>query len=156
LWEVVRVRTTLALAAIAAVSLAACGGSGSETTSITDTARTESVRPASPEPRDDNDAELRAAVQAYSDGFLTGQPVEAYELFSARCKERLSLSYFTGLVIAAKGAYGSALPIQSFDAEISGDLARVTYTYDVSALDQTAEPWSFEDGQWRQDDCPAG
>jgi hypothetical protein len=97
--------------------------------------------------------ELRGAVQGYSDGFLGSEPVEAYDYFSARCKEKVSLSYFTGIVIAAKSTYGSALPITSYDAQVDGDLARVTYTYEVPALNQEAEPWVREGGQWKTDDC---
>jgi hypothetical protein len=96
---------------------------------------------------------LRNAVQGYSDAFLGGEPVQAYEYFSSRCEERTSLSYFTGIVTAAEGLYGAALPIRDYSAEISGDLARVTYTYDVPALDQTREPWSRESGAWKLDDC---
>ena len=55
--------------------------------------------------------------------------------------------------MAAGQMYGSALPITAYDAQISGDLARVTYTYAVPALDQSAEPWTSEDGAWKQDDC---
>src|SRR4051812_31910720 len=54
---------------------------------------------------------LRNAVQGYSDAFLGGEPVEAYEYFSSRCEERTSLSYFTGIISAAEGLYGAALPI---------------------------------------------
>jgi hypothetical protein len=100
-----------------------------------------------------SDEALRAAVQGYSDGFLGGDPSAAYDYFSARCKERVSLSYFTGIVMAAGQVYGSALPITGYDAQISGDLARVTYGYDVPALDQTKEPWTREAGSWKQDDC---
>lgn len=107
--------------------------------------------PAIPSPSGDD--ALRAAVTAYSDAFLDGKPTVAYELFSERCRERLSLSSFTGIVTAAKQQYGKALPIRSYDAQVSGDLARVTYTYDVPALDQTKEPWVREKGEWRQDDC---
>ncbi|TYB39699.1 hypothetical protein FXF50_04790 [Micromonospora sp. AP08] len=49
--------------------------------------------------------------------------------------------------------YGKAMPIKTFQAQISGDLARVTYTYDVPALNQNKEPWVREDGTWKQDDC---
>ncbi|MDP9432169.1 MAG: hypothetical protein M3P91_05535 [Actinomycetota bacterium] len=96
---------------------------------------------------------LRTAVRNYSDAFLSGDPVTAYAAFSERCKQNISLSYFTGIVAAAKATYGSALPIRTYEAETSGDFARVTYTYDVPALNQTREPWSREKGQWRQDDC---
>ncbi|MDQ7907580.1 hypothetical protein RB614_23960 [Phytohabitans sp. ZYX-F-186] len=97
--------------------------------------------------------ELRQAVVAYSDAFLDAKPTVAYNLFSARCKQRITLSEFTGMLTAAKQMYGKALPIKSFDAQISGDLTRVTYTYDVPALNQTKEPWVREDGTWKQDDC---
>ena len=97
--------------------------------------------------------ELQQAVQGYSDAFLDAQPVEAYEYFSARCADRVSLSYFTGIVIAAKDIYGAPLAIKTYDAEVAGDLARVTYTYDVPALSQMREPWSRENGVWKLDDC---
>jgi hypothetical protein len=45
------------------------------------------------------------------------------------------------------------LPIVSYDAQVSGDHARVTYTYDVAALNQDAEPWVREEGFWKTDDC---
>jgi hypothetical protein len=70
-----------------------------------------------------------------------------------RCAEQTSLSYFTGIVTAAKALYGASLPIKDYDAEVAGNLARVTYTYDVPALSQTREPWSREDGAWKLDDC---
>ncbi|RAO46713.1 hypothetical protein ONO86_03249 [Micromonospora noduli] len=90
---------------------------------------------------------------AYSDAFLDAKPTVAYDLFSARCKDRLALSEFTGMLTAAKQVYGKALPLKSFDSQISGDLARVTYTYDVPALNQIKEPWVREGGKWKQDDC---
>lgn len=99
------------------------------------------------------EAKLRQAVVAYSDAFLDAKPTAGYELFSARCKERAALSEVTGMLTAAKQMYGKAVPIKSFEAQISGDLARVTYTYDVPALNQNKEPWVREDGKWKQDDC---
>ncbi|MCO1597642.1 hypothetical protein M8C17_21045 [Micromonospora sp. RHAY321] len=101
----------------------------------------------------DGQKELRQAVLAYSDAFLDAKPTVAYDLFSARCKDRVTLSEFTGMLAAAKQIYGKAMPLKTFDAQISGDLARATYTYDVPALNQTKEPWVREDGKWKQDDC---
>ena len=98
-------------------------------------------------------AELKAAVQAYSDAFLTGEATTAYKLLSERCRKRTSLSEFTGIVTAAKQMYGSALPLQTYSAKVSDDLARVTYTYAVKAINQEAEPWTREGGRWHQDDC---
>jgi len=96
---------------------------------------------------------LRTSVQGYSDAYLTGQPIKAYNLLSGRCKERMSLSYFTGLVTAAKQQFGSALPFKTYDAQISGNLARVTYMYDVVSINQVHEPWVKESGSWKEDDC---
>jgi hypothetical protein len=97
--------------------------------------------------------ELRRAVRRYSDAFLNGDAIEAYSMFSARCKERTSLSYFTGVVTAAEDLYGAALTIETYRAKVSGDFARVSYTFPVPALNQTQEPWVRERGKWRQDDC---
>jgi hypothetical protein len=96
---------------------------------------------------------LRTNVQAYSDAYLTGQPVKAYGLLSHRCQDRTSLSEFTGLVTAAKQQFGSELPFKTYNAMISGPLARVTYTYDVASINQDQEPWVKENGHWHEDDC---
>jgi len=92
------------------------------------------------------------AVQAYSDGFLTGD-VDTYDMFSKRCKDRTNKNEFIGMLAAANDTYGSVLQFEAFKAKISGDLARVTYTYAVSAINQDSEPWVRESGAWRQDDC---
>jgi hypothetical protein len=97
--------------------------------------------------------ELRLAVKAYSDAFLTGDATTAYGLLSERCRKRTSLSEFTGIVTAAERMYGSALPLETYSAKVSDDLARVTYTYSIKAINQEAEPWVREGGDWHQDDC---
>jgi hypothetical protein len=101
----------------------------------------------------DSATALRTAVQAYSDAYLTGMSPTAYALLSARCRKRMSNSAFYALTSAAESTYGSALPIRSFGAEVSGDLARLTCTYDLKAINQDAEPWVREDGKWKEDDC---
>ena len=97
--------------------------------------------------------ELRSAVKAYSDAFLTGDAAAGYKLLSERCRKRTSLSEFTGIVTVAEQMYGSALPLATYSAKVSGDLARVTYTYSIKAINQEAEPWTREGGNWHQDDC---
>jgi hypothetical protein len=97
--------------------------------------------------------ELKTAVQAYSDAFLTGDGKTAYELLSERCRKRTTLAEFSGIVEAAKSTYGSALPIETFSASVSSDLARVTYTYSIKAINQDSEPWVRENGSWHEDDC---
>jgi hypothetical protein len=100
-----------------------------------------------------DEALLEAAVTAYSDAFLDGRSEEAYAMFSRRCQDAITLSYFTGIVAAAQSVYGASLPIRSFTANVSGTIALVTYTYDVPAINQASEPWVLEDGAWKLDQC---
>lgn len=97
-------------------------------------------------------AALRAAVQAYSDAYLTGSQA-AYDMLSARCRARHSSESFAAILAGAKALYGSPLAIRTFEAEIAGNLARATYTYEVAAINQTGEPWVREGGGWHEDDC---
>lgn len=96
--------------------------------------------------------QLQKAVTAYSDAFLTGD-AKAYDLLSNRCRARMDKNYFIGMLLAAKTTYGRALPIRSFKAKISDDMARVTYTYDLASINQTGEPWVREGIDWHNDDC---
>ncbi|GAA4953872.1 hypothetical protein [Actinoplanes utahensis] len=110
-------------------------------------------QPSAPATSASSGDELRIAVQAYSDAFLTGDAKTAYGLLSERCRKRMSPAEFTGIVEAAGKMYGSALPLATYSAKVSDDLARVTYTYAIKAINQEAEPWTREDGRWHQDDC---
>ncbi|WP_157743024.1 hypothetical protein [Micromonospora coriariae] len=154
------IRNAMILIPLLALPLTACAGNADKpdaaasSTSAAPSAIAPPSAAASPTVQaPDGQEELRQAVLAYSDAFLDAKPTVAYDLFSARCKDRVTLSEFTGMLTAAKQMYGKAMPLKSFDAQISGDLARVTYTYDVPALNQTKEPWVREDGKWKQDDC---
>lgn len=92
-------------------------------------------------------------MQAYSDAFLKGEANAAYAMLSKRCRDRVARAEWSDIVEQAKQTYGSALPIKTFDAQVSGDMARVTYTFDLAAINQDAEPWVREGGSWREDDC---
>jgi major membrane immunogen (membrane-anchored lipoprotein) len=97
--------------------------------------------------------ELEPAVRAYSDAYLSGNADEAHARMTSRCQERTDLDELRGIAAAAKEQYGEA-EMTSFEVvEQSGNLARVTYEYDQSAINQTQEPWALEDGEWRNDDC---
>ncbi len=96
---------------------------------------------------------LETAVRAYSAAYLTGEGSIAYGLLSDRCQQRIGEAEFTGLTRAAQAQYGGQ-PIQTLTVDtLAGPLARVTYTYSASAINQQAEPWVFEKGSWHQDDC---
>lgn len=141
------------------VLVAGCGGSGAAEPAATGAAASVPPAAASATPvpaasaTTGADDALRAAVQAYSDAFLTGDAEKAYDLLSERCRKRTSPAEFTAIAGAAGQMYGSALPLETYSAEVSGDLARVTYTYSIKAIDQEAEPWTREGGAWHQDDC---
>lgn len=97
--------------------------------------------------------ELEDAVRAYSDAFLGGQGEQAYTMFSKRCQGREDRAAFTRMTEQARQLYGQ-LPITTLAVDrIEGTMARVTYRFAVSVLDQVSEPWVVEDGRWRQDDC---
>jgi hypothetical protein len=104
----------------------------------------------------DDQLELREAVQAYSDAFLTGDADAAYALLSKRCQDRTGKAEFAAIVEQAGQQYGDPLPFKTFSTGVlvdDADLARVTYTYAVAEINQDAEPWVREDGAWHEDDC---
>ncbi|MEU4419700.1 nuclear transport factor 2 family protein [Actinoplanes sp. NPDC024001] len=139
---------------VAGALLAGCSSSSSSSSSKNKNSTTKSrTATKKPKPTKNTQEELRAAVQAYSDAFLTGDATTAYGLLSDRCRKRLSQAEFTETVTAAKELYGSPLPFQSYSATATGDLARVSYTYSIKAINQEKEPWTREAGRWHQDDC---
>jgi hypothetical protein len=101
----------------------------------------------------DDRAELEAAVRSYSEAYLGGQAEAAHSLLSARCQTRISLADFRPVVAGGQQAYGTAKLTSLTIDDLAGDLARVTYRYDVAAIDQEREPWVREGGRWHQDDC---
>jgi hypothetical protein len=107
----------IALGALSLSLLVACGTSGEQ--AAADTASppstpaaavltdqvvppaTEVAPPAAVPSTPTDEESLRAAVQGYSDAFLGGISGTAYGYFSVRCQGEVSLSYFTGIVMAA-------------------------------------------------------
>ena len=152
---------TFLIGATAVLLLTGCGaatggntGNAGKATPLSPTTAMPATTSSPPStPSASGEAALRTAVQAYSDAFLSGNAKRAYSLLSTRCQERSTLAAFTAMIDQAKALYGNPLPMTSFKAQISGDLARVTYTYAVSAINQTREPWVRESGEWDEDDC---
>jgi len=96
---------------------------------------------------------LRAAVQGYSDAFLTGK-IAAYDgYFSKGCKAKVVRNYFLGILTAADDTYGSPMPVKTFAATIDGNAADVSFTFDLAAINQSHETWVVEGGKWRTTDC---
>jgi len=97
--------------------------------------------------------ELEPAVRAYSAAYLSGNGDEAHALLTARCRERTPIEELRVAAALGKEQYGTAKLTSVDIVEESGNLARVTYRYDMASIDQVAEPWALEDGAWRNDDC---
>ncbi len=97
--------------------------------------------------------ELKAAVQAYSNDYLGGNGAGAFALLSSRCQLTLGLQQVTALASAAKSVYG-VVPITSITIDSdSGGKATVSYTYPVTTLNQSQQPWVLEGGSWKYDHC---
>jgi hypothetical protein len=140
----------VALASVAMVlTAAACSSSEPPTTGPIVPTRTDVSVSVPSAPLDD----LETAVRAYSDAFLSGDADTAWDLLSSRCRDRLARAEFNGIVGGGADLYGSASMTDLTVDELSGSLARVTYTYDDPAINQNHEPWVFEDGAWHNDDC---
>ncbi len=117
-------------------------------------------RPSSPAPSSTAsgspaEIELRAAVQAYSDASLTGKVPAALRLMSQRCRDTMDEQQFTAEVELNGSMHSEPLELQSYDAEVDGKRALVSYTYVVveSDTEPTGEPWVLESGGWRNDAC---
>ena len=96
---------------------------------------------------------LAPTVQKYSDAILTGDAMQAFGYLSSRCRTNTSQPVFAAMVAAAGQTYGAPLKFTTYHADISGDSATVSYGYEISVLDQDAQPWVREDGKWVQDAC---
>jgi hypothetical protein len=100
-----------------------------------------------------DEPEIEPAVRAYSEAYLSGNGDEAHARLTARCQERTDLAEFRSITAMAREQYGEAEMTDFAVVQQSDGLARVTYRYDQSTLDQDSEPWALEDGEWRNDDC---
>ena len=145
--------TKLTLAAAAVVlALAGCGTASTPTAAGTSKPAT-SAPAAEPTTVSAEPTALRVAVQAYSAAYLSGNGKAAYALLSKRCRKTDTFEGFSALVDQAKNLYGNPLPMTSFKAHVSGGMARVTYTYTITAINQTDQPWTLEAGGWHNDNC---
>ena len=92
---------------------------------------------------------IEVAVRLYSDSSLAGDASTAYRLLSVRCQARVSEKEFAAKA-AGPGRFTSVLTVK---AKVHGDRALTSYTYPIKALNQTAEPWVREGGEWRRNRC---
>ncbi|MEU9002987.1 hypothetical protein [Streptomyces sp. NPDC048551] len=144
--------TTAVLATAALLTLTACSSSEPKPASPP----ADAPAPASsPAPRvDPARADLDKAVRAYSAAYFKPDGTAAYATLSKRCATKAgNAEVFAAIVDNAAKAYGRQ-EIQSLTIDqLAGDMARVSYTYTVPALNQTQQPWTREAGAWKYDGC---
>lgn len=96
---------------------------------------------------------LKAAVYRYTSTLLGGSPDAAFAMLSKRCQVDIGRQTYVQEAKAGAALYkGLTLTSYSVD-QFAPPVARVTYGTQASALDQTNQPWRYENGAWRWDNC---
>ena len=149
------------------VGVAACGTSGGtgagehvETKSRSSTAKPKpsparsGSKAAVPKAPENNADALKTAVKQYSDAFFNGSGMGAYALLSQRCQAVNDEATFETSVVAAGQQYKGALPVMtSISVNVTGNTGTATYSYDRGDFDQANQPWTFERGGWKYNQC---
>ncbi|MFF7561946.1 hypothetical protein ACFZB4_18485 [Streptomyces pseudovenezuelae] len=151
-------RTTTATLATAAALLAltACSSSddsADEKPSTSATVEAPTTTPTNTPPPAD-DAELTAAVQAYTAAYFKGDAKAAYGTLSKRCQGKVTPEAYEVVVKQAAADYGTGHAATGVKADVSGELARVSYKVaGLPKFDQEQQPWTREGGDWKYDAC---
>lgn len=142
-----RTRATIAVLAAALLALTAC--------SSNDDSGAPADSPAAEQPAatPDDTAELAAAVKAYTADYFKGDATTTYATLSKRCQGKISADAYAGVVEQANADYGPQTVKTVTVDQLSGDLARVSYTVSVPKFDEDGQAWLREDGVWKYDAC---
>jgi hypothetical protein len=151
-----RIRTTaIALAVVAALALVGCSSNSGSDDAAPAGAGTAAApgRPAAGKADSSDRDALTAAVQTYSAAYFKPDPDAGYALLSKRCRAQIGSEAYRTALTQAVSTYGhQAVKAVTVDS-LSGDMARVSYTYSVPALNQQGQPWVREGNAWRYDAC---
>ena len=93
--------------------------------------------------------QIEVAVRLYSDSFRAGDIGTAYQVLSARCRNRISKTEL-GAQAARSGGFAAVIDVK---AKVQGERALTSYTYPQAASNRSAEPWVREGGKWKRDRC---
>ncbi|MFF8447886.1 hypothetical protein ACF06Q_09315 [Streptomyces leeuwenhoekii] len=152
-----RIRTTITTAVLLLAALTACSSSDGDgdTASPAPSAPATSSEPSTaPSPPPGDAAELEKAVEAYTAAYFAGEASTAHRMLSERCREKINELVYGATVKQAAKDYGPDHPATDVRAEVSGDMARVSYKVKgIPKLDQDAQPWAREGGDWKYDAC---
>jgi hypothetical protein len=155
-----RTTTTAALAAGLLLTLTACSSdkddkpTGEPTATVSAHTPATEEKPADDGKADDGKADLEKAVHAYSDAYFTTDTATAYAMLSKRCQAGVTADEYGQSIKATTQKFGTKHKVKTVTVDqMSGDMARVSYTYDVPLLSQKAQSWTREDAAWRWDAC---
>ncbi|WP_418345797.1 hypothetical protein [Rhodococcus pyridinivorans] len=104
-----------------------------------------------PDAVDDPVAALEAAATEWSESFYSGDSSEAYDLFTADCKDTFSPDEFKALSDFNR-ADGASRTLTDVTARVDGDRGAVDLVYENADSD-TNMPWLLVDGEWKTSDC---
>jgi hypothetical protein len=130
---------TFLTAVVVSLVLVSCGGSDGSSSSDSDEAASE--------------AAFEQSVMSYAKAFGLGDTDGAWATVSKRCQGIVPESEYRAAVASA-GELNKGMTATDVVVEIDGDQGRATYSItedDIGPYDQ--QPWRFEDGAWRWDDC---
>lgn len=150
-----RTPSTLAAAALVALSLTACSSTPAAPAAAgtTATSSPQSAAATTSAPADTGSAALEAAVRAYSKAYFAGDATTGYAMLSKRCTTSVDKDIYAAAIATEAKAYGKQAIKTLTVEQLSGDLARVSYTYSVPLLNQKSQPWTRENGAWHYDAC---
>ncbi|MDQ1045148.1 hypothetical protein [Streptomyces sp. V4I2] len=146
--------TTLTATALLVTALTACSSSedngddaAADSSSASSPAAEESSAPG-------DDGALQQAVEDYTTAYFDGDDDTAYEALSERCQGKITPEAYTAVIEQAAADHGDGHPATDVQAEVSGDLARVSYKVEgLPKFDQESQPWAREGGDWKYDAC---
>lgn len=154
------IRTTIPAAAVLLLALTACGSDDPADEPAADAGTTSAPtedKPAEDKPADDSAgdaAALQTAVEDYTNAYFKGDADTAYQMLSKRCAGQISPGAYEAVVTQAATDFGPDHPATDVQADVSGDLARVSYKVKgLPRFDQQSQPWAREGGAWRYDAC---
>ena len=173
-------RKSISAIFVAALVVAACGGSdddGASTPSDSPTTAETGAAPATaatePAPSDveasvdesvtatstsdtaptDDEALLKQAVEEYVGAFGNGEPDTAVALLSERCADTVPVAQYRAAVASAGEMYPGLVVDEFIDIVLDDDRAVVFYSTDPVLEVGDGERWIVESAAWAWDDC---
>lgn len=156
-----RTRATITLAAALLLTATACSSDDDPSSSAPSTpAPATTSAPASSAPAEpsggtgDGANAVESAVQDYTRAYFAGEASTAHGMLSERCRKEINPLLFGETVRQASKEHGPDHPATDVQAEVSGDMARVSYRVEgLPKFDQDGQPWAREGGAWKYDAC---